>query len=408
MDNTYLEILKEWEDRVADPAVYEHLDALFPSYAFRRIQAGGPKDHWASRFKLDLSLPRIKNAEKTVVYRSEMRFREQGNWSESQRVMDKYMRDEGLQSIYEAYQAVSLRLGLDMPRPDSREVAEAIGRTERLSSLLDTLLDYFCWNLENNRSAKTASVRQYLKRNRGISAEQSSLLCLGFVPDWSKVIRYVTIDKGFRLEELDEVCGVRNADGYTAVGKTHVLAIPYECGGVLKGFLFRRIDDGREGPKYIANAGLDRKSVFFNISADHDPKDIVVVEGEMDALKATAEGIANVVAVGGSEIAGERRRQIEDAFRRGVQSITLCFDLDPVSGEETTPNYESLHEHVMKSVRTIKDVNPSFENIRVALFPEVSDPDEFIRNRGADAFKTLIGAAVPYWQYDYQYHVSGI
>ena len=406
MEFAYLDILREWEDRVADPAVYEHMDTLFPAYGFRRLQAGGPKDRWASRLKLDLTIPRIKNAEKTVVYRSEMRFREQGNWSESISVMDKYMRDEGLQNIYEAYQSVSVRLGLDMPRPDSREVGEAVGRTERRAALLDTLLGYFCWNLENNRSAKAAAVRQYLKKGRGFTPQQSSILCLGFVPDWSKVVRYVTIEKGFRLEELDEACGVRNSEGYTAVGKTHTLAIPYECGGILKGFLFRRIDDNREGPKYIANAGLDRKSVFFNISADRDPKDIIVVEGEMDALKANAEGIENVVAVGGSEIAGERRRQIEDALKRGVRSITLCFDLDGSGDDGTVPNHDSLHEHVMKSVRTIKDVSPSFDDIRVAVFPEVSDPDEYIRGRGVQAFRDLVEGAVPYWQYDYQYHVA--
>lgn len=53
---------------------------------------------------------------------------------------------------------------------------------------------------------------------------------------------------------------------------------------------------------------LDRKSAFYNITADPDPKDIVVVKGEMDALCATAAGIENVVAIGGSEITGERRR----------------------------------------------------------------------------------------------------
>ena len=93
MDNTYLDILKEWEDRVADPAVYEHLDTLFPAFSFRRLQQGSAKDHWASRYKLDLTLPKYKNAEKTVVYRSDMRFREQGDWSGGIGVMDRIMQE---------------------------------------------------------------------------------------------------------------------------------------------------------------------------------------------------------------------------------------------------------------------------------------------------------------------------
>ena len=405
MDRVYIGILQEWEDRVADPAVYEHLDTLFPKYAFRRMHAGEPKDHWASRYKVDLTLPRYKNAEKTVVYRSDMRFREQGDWDNSIGVMDKYIVDRGLTSIFEAYRDISERLGLAMPQSGDKEVTEAIGKMARQVTLMDTLIDYFCWNLENNKSTKASATRTYLKKARGFTSEQISRFCFGFVPDWNKVVRYITVDKHFPLDDLNEVCGVMNSENYTAVGKTHVLAIPYECAGIVKGFLFRRIDDNREGPKYLANADLDRKSVFFNITADPDPKDIVVVEGEMDALTATAAGIENVVAIGGSEIAGERRRQIEDALhRRGVRRITLCLDLDATPAGDA--NVQARHAHLMKSIHTIKDVDPSFDEIYVASFESPSDPDQFIRERGVEPFRRLLEAAVPYWQYDYNYHIA--
>lgn len=393
---------------MADPAVYEHLDILFPGFDFRRIQQGSDRDHWASRYKMDLTLPRTRNAEKTVVYRSEMKFREQGDWQSGIGIMDKITNDNGFHSIYEAYRHVASRLSLDMPQPDTGEVSEAVSREQRRTSLLETLVDYFGWNLMRNSSNKAESLRRYLKERRGFTTEQVSMLRLGFVPEWSKVIRHVTIGKGFRIEELDDVCGVRNADGYTSVGRSHILSIPYECGGVVKGFIFRRIDDSRDGPKYIATADLDRKSAFFNIPADVNSKGIIVVEGEIDSLKATSEGIRDVVAIGGSEISGERRRQVEDAFRRGVDRITLCLDLDPVKEEPDRGNIRTRHAHLMRSIHTIKDVAPSFEGIFVALFNEPSDPDEFIRARGADAFRTLLARAVPYWQYAYDYYSSQV
>lgn len=392
----YIDILKDWERRVADPAVYESLDVLLPGFAFRRVGAGGPKDHWASRYKADLTLPKHRTAEKTVVYRSDMRLREQGNWSEAEGVMDRIMRDNGFRSVFEAYQLVSRTLGLDMPRPDSKEVAEAVGRSERRAALLSTLADYFAWNLQNNKGAKAARTRSYLRQGRGFSKEDVALFRFGFVPEWGTVIRYMTLDKGYSLEELDEACGVRNAEGYTAVGRTHVLAIPYVCGGDLKGFLFRRLEEG-SGPKYIATADLDRKSVFFNMPAGRDVEDILVVEGEFDALKSTAAGIPHVVAIGGADISGERRRQVEDAFRRGVKRIILCPDLD--ADAEGRPESGKRRQAVMRSVHTIKDVDLSFEDILVACFPEPSDPDQFIREEGTDAFIALLRAAVPYWEY---------
>lgn len=405
MEESYLDILKDWETRIADPEVYEHMDVLFPEFSFRRVQKGSERDHWASRYKMDLTLPKVRNAEKTVVYRSEMRFREQGNWSSGIGVMDRIMQDKGLRSVYDAYKWAASRLSLAMPKSDSKEVGEAISRSQRRTALLETLLGYFCWNLENNRSQKAASVRQYLKKQRGFTARQVSTLAFGFVPDWNKVVRFITIEKNYGLDELDEVCGVRNSDGYTSVGKNHLLAIPYVCGGVLKGFLFRRVDDSREGPKYIATANLDRKSVFFNMPADNVTEGIIVVEGEMDALKATAEGIGSVVAIGGSEIAGERRRQVEDAFRRGVKRITLCLDLDR-DKETGKADIEARHLHLLKSIHAVKDVDISFEEIYVACFPAPCDPDEFIRERGVDEFHKLVAGAVPYWKYLSDYQMS--
>lgn len=407
MEDAYLDILKEWERNTAYPALYDHLEELFPAFSFRRVQEGGSRDHWASPYKMDGTRPRIANREKTVVYRSEMRFREQGNWDGGMSVVDRIMQDFGLSSVYEVDKFISERLLISMPRPESKEVAESISKSQRRAALLGTLQSYFSWNLENNVSRKAASVRQYLKKQRGFSSEQASSLGFGFVPDWSKVVRFITIDKKFRLEELDEVCDVRNPEGHTYVGSRYVLSIPYVCGGNLKGFMFRRIDDTAGGPKYIATPGLDRKSVFFNIAADRSPKEIIVVEGELDALKATAEGVTNVVAIGGSEITGERRRQVEDAFRRGATKFTLCPDLDEMKDSDE-PNLTARHVHIMKTIHTIKDVDIDFEDIYVACFDEPTDPDQFIRERGGEAFRKLLSAAVPYWRYLADYHEVGV
>ena len=403
MLDEYIDILRAWEREVAFPAVYERLDEFFPAFSFKRKMQGGDRDHWASPLKMDLTRPRIRNMEKTVVYRCDMRFREQGNWNGGMSVSDRIMQEFGLSSIYEVDKFIAGRLSMDMPATDSREVAEAISKTQRRAALLATLQDYFAWNLSNNVSRKAASVRAYLKKQRGFTSEQASSLGLGFVPNWNVVVRYITLDKKYGLEELDEVCGFRNPEGLTSVGTKYILSIPYICGGKLKGFIFRRVDDSAPGPKYIATPGLDRKSAFFNIPKVLDRKDIVVVEGEMDALKATAAGVPNVVAIGGSEVSGDRRQQLEDAFRRGVERITLCLDLDPEKDAPLQGDTASRHQHLMRTLHTVKDVDPAFEQVYVALFTEPADPDEFLRGRGGEAFVELLSHALPYWTYVYLY-----
>jgi len=397
----YLDILREWQVNVLRPFVYEHLDTLFPDFGFIRKSTDNPsRDHWASRRKMDLSIPRMKNAEKTVIYRSSMFFHEQGDWEASAKgILDFYMDREGFPDIFSCCRALSERFSLNMPLPEGKEVEMRVQERKRRESVLDDLLDYFAWNLEHNVSQKADSVRRYLQKERGFTMEEASCLNLGFVPDWGKVMRHIVTVKKHSLEDLEAACEVRNSDGKTSVGKTHTLAIPYECAGVLKGFLFRRIGEGT-GPKYMASQNLDRKSVFFHITADPDPKDIIVVEGEFDALKAEAAGIPNVVAIGGSEIAGERRSQVEDALgKRGVRKITLCLDLDAEKDNPAVAKTDEQYSHILRSIHTIKDVNLSFEEIYVATFPSPSDPDEFIRSRGAEAFKDLIENARPYWRY---------
>lgn len=400
----YIEILREWERNVALPAVYEHIDVLFPKSQFRRVQAGSSKDHWASRYKMDGSLPKVRNYEKTVIYRSDMKFREQGDWNNAVSVVDAVMRRQGLSSVYDFDNFVAGTFGLDMPRTDSSEVRQAASKNMVRRRILEEMLDYFVWNLNYNAGPGAGKVRNYLKNVRNFTPDGIAFFRFGFVPTWEKVVNYITVRKKLPKEELDVVCQVYNDAGKTAVGKTHTLAIPYICGDVLKGFIFRRID-GNEPPKYIANAGLDRKSVFFNIA--QTAEEIVVVEGEMDAITATAAGVAGAVAIGGSEVSGERRRQIEDAFRRGVRKITLCLDLDSMKDSPLAPNVEARHKHIMRTIHTIKDVEPDFDEIYIAAFTDPCDPDEYVKRHGSSELVQFISSSVPYWQYAYDYYSSG-
>ena len=391
----YLDILREWERSTANPAVYEHLDTLFPAYGFVRLQAGSDKDRWASPLKLDLSCPKTPNREKTVVYASDFKFREQGDWDNAVKVIEKYIDDNCLGSVYDAYKDIASKLCLEMPTSAGLCPAGMAKKTRRIK-LLEELERYFEWNLTNNAGAAGKAARAYLE-SRGFSPEWISKFHFGLVPSWEKVEAYITSGRiGYTREELEDACKVRSEDGYTTVGKKHILAIPYRCAGDLKGFLFRTIDSDVQ-PKYKANTGLDRKSCFFNMPGDRQSKTLIVVEGEMDALTATAAGIPNVVAIGGSDLAGDRRSQIFDALNRNTAKIVLCLDLDADS--QGKPNGIKRFKAVRKCLHAIFDVSPDFNEVYVACFPEITDPAEYLINHGTEAFQRVIAKAAPWWEY---------
>ena len=398
----YLDILRDWERRVAQPAIFENIDALFPEFRFVRHNRGNlRRDHWASPYKLDGTLPSTRRLDKTVVTAIDFQFHEQGNWDAAVGVIDMIMRKNGFSSVFDAYKFADSKLLLDMPVRGSKALAEIVSKRDTRRKILNSLNDFFAFCLSSDKTPKAGKVRQYL-RNRGFTDKQARALSFGYVPDWDKVLRHMAVDLHFRFEDVDESCAVRN-DGKTSVGAKHILSIPVKRGGEIQGFIFRRIDDTLTGPKYIVNAGLDRKAAFFNIPAIVS-RDLIVVEGEIDALKATAAGIPNVVAIGGSEISGDRRQQVQDALSRGTKRIILCLDLDEIKDAPGTPNIKARHDHVMKSIHTIRDVDPGFDDIYIASLPDISDPDEFIQSRGEAAFKNLLQNAVPFWKYAFEYY----
>lgn len=391
--NDYIEILREWERKVANPAIYDSLDLLFPKYNFRRIHVGTERDHWISKYKIDLSDAKRFNPEKTVVYRTDFRFREQGDWDNPVSIINNYMLIEGLTSVYDAYVSISNILNLEMPKPSSKEIAVEISKSKRRESIIEDLNDYFLYHLLNGSYA--SKVRTYLKK-RGFRKEDFRNLGFGFVPEWGRVVRHMTVTKKYSYEEIEDACGVINSEGKTLVGKTYVLSILYKCGPEKKGFIFRRLDNNMQ-PKYLACKNLDRKSIFFNMPEELNSSSLVLVEGEIDALKATAEHVPNVVAIGGAYIASERKQMIEYAFRRGVDRIYLCLDLD--LDADGQPNYSKRRHAIKQCIHTIQEVNIDFDSIYVTVFPEPCDPDSYITKYGVNEFVSLLRNSLRYWDY---------
>lgn len=394
----YHDILRRWEAERCRPCIYEHIGDLLPGYGFRRVGAGTGGDHWASPLKRDLSKPRVPNKEKTVVYPRDMKIREQGDWDNGEWVTDVLMRENAFDNILQLYSWLDSRYGLGMPRRDDPKVKAAESAKERGENLLRMLAGHFSDRLTGRASAKARKVYDYLYITRGYTDDAIRSLGFGFVPPWDEVVS-LAVKNGYTERELDTVCGVTDGEGRTQVGHTHVLSIPYICSGRIKGFMFRRVD-GDSSPKYLATARLDRRSEFFNYP-EGKSRVIAVVEGEMDALTAAASDIPGVVAIGGLDITGERRRQVENAFRKGTRMIILCPDLDTVRKEDGSlaPDHAKRYGAVMRSIHTIKDVDVRFDDIYVAVFPEPSDPDEYIRSRGREAFLDLLRGSLPYWEY---------
>ncbi|MFP4528862.1 MAG: DnaB-like helicase C-terminal domain-containing protein [Candidatus Kapaibacterium sp.] len=363
------------------PALFERIDAAFPEHNFERFSGG-----WRSQTYLS-GQPHKSRRDKTVVTTNHPgRILEQGGDNLS--LIDYVIMRDGVEFI-EAARQLSDIAGLDLPG-DRAFDAEAYARYRNRAEVLEDLNEYFkyllCEKPEGGDDRR--KVLEYLS-GRGYSDEDIRTMELGYCPPQSRINSYLDkkIEKGvFAPEVVAEALAMLNK----SIGNTHILSIPYRSGGQIKGFKFRTINPDIS-PKYMNTTGMDKSGGFFNLAGISGDKDIVIVEGELDALHASAKGIPNVVASGGKSV---HPAQISDAIRRGAKSFTICPDREPGKESQTYSDvYRVIQVILSYSVSRVYVVNlPD-------ISPEKTDPDSLIKERGAEAFAGAIRNAVPYYEY---------
>lgn len=368
--------LTDWINYELYPSLFEHIDRAFPEHNFKRF-AGG----WRSKSYID-GTPHKSREDKTVVKKqAPYCILEQGG--EVINMVKYVMRRDGVKDIT-AIKTLADVAGLKLPdNPDFNR--EDYHRDKEKQSLLECCNDYFIWCLEHTTGARADELRQYLT-SRGYSPAVVKVMELGYLPSQEKLFQYLKDKKGYSQRLIDEVLKI-HID--TRIGSTHRLTIPYRSGGQIKGFKFRTL--GPIIPKYLNSSGLDKRGGFFNILGTSGGKDIVIVEGELDSLHATAKGVENVVALGGCSISSV---QVNDAKRRGARSFTICLDMEPGKEQETAKRVNSIIEVIL---------GEGVHRVYVATIPAIggikTDPDRLLKESGVDSFNETISQALTYYEY---------
>lgn len=355
------------------PTLYPHLPQALPEHSWTEDRRG-----WKSKTYL-YGNPHKDRADKTKVLKDAPGFIfEEGG--ERKSLVDYVMERDRL-SFVEAVRKLAEVAGLQLPGLDVKD-QDSYRRAQQRSSLMEEAAGYMSWSLLNASGKKVEEVRSYLQ-GRGYSMVDVEAMGLGYLPSWEKLKAYL-VGKGYQEQAIEEALTI-GKDG--RLGDTHTLAIPYRTGSRIQGFAFRTVTGA--SPKYLNSAGMDRKAGLFNLSPLKGTKDLVVVEGYLDALHATAKGMENVVAVSSAGLSPEH---VQDAVAKGARKVTLCFDPDQAGREGTDRALE-----VLKAFPSLKAY--------VAELPageggEKMDPDQLIVKQGLDAFRAVVTSARPRWEYE--------
>lgn len=232
--------------------------------------------------------------------------------------------------------------------------------------------------------------REYLAK-RGVSDETIRSAYLGYAPaDWAELYEFL-VAKQAPLDKAEELGLIRKKEkGADASGRAHydlfrdrVIFPVTDLRGRVIAFGGRALG-ASDGPKYLNSSEgpvYKKGNHLFGLFAaqkDIRAEDLcVVVEGFMDCLMLQQEGIGYAVATLGTALT---EKQVA-VLKRFTKNIVVLFDGDSAGKEAQTRAMETfLNEDVV---------------VRGVSLPDELDPDEFVRERGADVLSQLLRSA-PY------------
>ena len=282
-------------------------------------------------------------------------------------VISFIMRAEGLE-FYDAVSFLAKQNGMTVPE-NNYDKKTSKSRERLLALMKDTARFYYSelWKPEN------INVQQYFAK-RGLTRKTMNRFGLGFAPNSFFATMDAMKEKGYTQDEL-LACGlVAKSEKGNLYDKfrNRVMFPIFDLRGNVIAFGGRVMDDSK--PKYLNSpeTAIFHKSrnLFAIEKARKTTNDyFILAEGYMDVIALHQAGFDSAVASLGTALTEEQARLIA----RYTKNIIISYDADN-AGQ-------------MAAQRAIDILKKSGLNVRVLRIPNAKDPDQFIKEKGSDAFR---------------------
>ena len=281
-------------------------------------------------------------------------------------------------------------------------VADKIGYNLNIGNLSDftsqnkedyEIMDFAQKYYLNNIFTKDGiAARKYLEK-RGIDEAIIKEFNIGVALDSKDTLYKLLTNKKYSLDKLVNLGLANKFDANVFDTFSKRIMIPIEnLKGQVVGFTGRIYNGEVDTAKYMNTKETEifkKGNILFNYhnarQSIREEKKVIVVEGNMDAIKLSASGIKNVVALMGVALSKE---QI-DVLKKLKVPIILMLDNDSAGLEATVKNGDELQKYDL--------------DIRVVRLTDAKDPDEYIRSKGLAALKDNIEHATNYLDFKLDY-----
>ena len=283
-------------------------------------------------------------------------------------------------SFVEAVEELARRAGLEVPREGGNNEPRVV-----VEGPLDALAGAQRFFRDQLRSAPSAI--EYLKK-RGVSSETAKRFGIGFAPDsWDALTAFLkddrhAVDAGLLIQ--------RDSGGVYDRFRNRIMFPIRDTRGRVIAFGGRTM--ANDPAKYLNSP----ETVLFhkgrNLYGLYEARQssttalpyLVVVEGYMDVVMLSQYGIHEAVGTLGT---ATTREHLQLLFK-STSKIVFCFDGDRAGRSAAW--------------RALEQALPEMSEGRECVFmfmPEGQDPDTWVQQTGADAFREQIAQATPLSQF---------
>ena len=290
-------------------------------------------------------------------------------------------------SFPDAVEFLARRCGMEVPNDKEDEGRK---KRERLLSLNKEAARFFH---QQFISPAGAPAREYAAR-RGLSSTVIKNFGLGYAPEsWYELTNAMKA-KGYTDFELISA-GLCNSNksgkGVHDIFRSRLMFPIIDVRGNVLGFSGRILGDGE--PKYLNTRetpvfNKSRNLFALNLAKKSKSGYILLAEGNIDVVSLHQSGFDSAVASLGTSLTPEQARLIS----RYTNEVVIAYDNDG-AGQKAAQRAIGILENLDLKVKVLR-------------MNGAKDPDEFIKLKGADAFKNLLEQSENHVEYRLQSAMS--
>ena len=283
----------------------------------------------------------------------------------------------------EAIEILAREAGMTVPAQDPR-AREQAKKNSTLHDVMELAINFY--RLQFN-SAQAAKAREYLER-RGLTSEIIQQFEIGYAPNTRTALLEHLKSKQVDIKQMDEAGLVIVPESGTPFDRFRDrIMFPIRDGrGKPTGFGGRAMSDEAKA-KYLNSPEtplFDKSRSLYNQAparqAAGKAGNLIVAEGYMDVIALSSFGFQNAVAPLGTAITADQLR----LMWRMTDEPIIALDGDKAGLRAA-----------MRLIDVALPLLTAGKSLRFALMPEGLDPDDLLRNSGAEAMEKALENALP-------------